>query len=390
MVALSDIADTFWSTKVWLPPNTTWADIAPGSRPDVNHADYRDLIWPLPLALVMIVLRYLLESYWLAPVGKSIGIKSTRPKKASPNPLLENAYTKNSRLKHKMLVALSKQTDMTERQIERWWRLRRNQDKPSTLVKFCENSWRCIYYTYSFVYGVIILWDKTWFWDIKHCWYGYPHQSVDNDVWWYYMISMSFYWALTASQFFDVKRKDFWQMFVHHMVTLLLMALSWVCNLHRVGSLVLVVHDCADIFLEAAKITKYANYQKLCDTIFAVFTVIWIVTRLGFYPRIIYSSSIEAPRILPMFPAYYIFNSLLILLLVLHIAWTYCILQIAYNALKAGQMEGDIRSSTSDISDSSENARPLANGTPKKTMSSLPGSPTPRKSPSATKTVDNN
>lgn len=65
-------------------------------------------------------------------------------------------------------------------------------------------------------------------------------------------------------------------MFIHHMVTLLLMSLSWVCNLHRVGSLVLVVHDCADIFLEAAKLTKYAKYQKVCDAIFAIFTVVWI------------------------------------------------------------------------------------------------------------------
>ena len=63
---------------------------------------------------------------------------------------------------------------------------------------------------------------------------------------------MAFYWSLTVTQFFDVKRKDFWQMFIHHMVTLLLMSLSWICNLHRVGSLVLVVHDCADIFLEVS------------------------------------------------------------------------------------------------------------------------------------------
>lgn len=199
---------------------------------------------------------------------------------------------------------------------------------------------------------------------------------------------MSFYWSLVVSQFFDVKRKDFWQMFVHHVVTLLLIALSWVCNLHRVGSLVLVIHDCADIFLEAAKITKYAGYQKLCDGVFAVFTVIWIATRLGFYPRIIYSTSIEAPSILPMFPAYYIFNSLLILLLLLHIAWTYLILKIAYDSLKSGkvrqiafctfhvhilmdlsltQMEGDCRSSSSELSESSESAKAaVTNGTPQK------------------------
>lgn len=62
MELLRSFSDTFWSTRVWLPPNVTWADIAPGSRPDVKHADYRDLIWPLPLALILIVLRYLVET----------------------------------------------------------------------------------------------------------------------------------------------------------------------------------------------------------------------------------------------------------------------------------------------------------------------------------------
>lgn len=366
------VSDTFWSTKVWLPPNITWEDIRPGVRSDVTHADYRHLIYPIPLAAVIIVLRWVVERYWIAPIGKAIGIKSTGPKPPKPNKVLEAAYNVNSRLSHKTTTRLMKQVDLTERQIEYWWRRRRAQDKPTTLVKFCETSWRCIYYTYSFIFGCIVMWDKPWLWDIKACWYGYPHQSVTNDIWWYYMISMAFYWSLTASQFYDVKRKDFWQMFAHHMITILLMALSWVCNLHRVGSLVLLVHDCADIFLESAKLTKYAQYQKVCDTIFAVFTVVWIVTRLMLYPRIIYSSSVEAPQILPMFPAYYIFNTLLILLLVLHVCWTYLIVQIAIKAIKSGQMEGDVRSSSSEeISDSSENSRPLLTngGTPKKQTS---------------------
>lgn len=33
-----------------------------------------------------------------------------------------------------------------------------------------------MYYTYSFVFGMIVMWDKTWLWDIKQCWYNYPHQ----------------------------------------------------------------------------------------------------------------------------------------------------------------------------------------------------------------------
>lgn len=29
---------------------------------------------------------------------------------------------------------------------------------------------------------------------------------------------------------------------------------------------------------------KYANYQKVCDCIFVMFTILWIVTRTGVYP----------------------------------------------------------------------------------------------------------
>lgn len=171
-------------------------------------------------------------------------------------------------------MGLAKQLDWTERQVERWLRLRRSQDRPSTLTKFCENrlviilvycitvcqeyaynivslfSWRCLYYIYSFFYGLIVLWDKPWLWDINHCYYKYPYHPVTNDIWWYYMVSMAFYWSLSFSQFFDVKRKDFWQMFIHHIATIALMCFSWVGNLTRIGSLVLLVHDCADIFLE--------------------------------------------------------------------------------------------------------------------------------------------
>jgi ceramide synthetase len=64
------------------------------------------------------------------------------------------------------------------------------------------------------------------------------------------MISLAFYWSLAVSQFFDVKRKDFWQMFIHHVAAICLMGFSWMCNLHRIGTLVLLTHDCSDIFLE--------------------------------------------------------------------------------------------------------------------------------------------
>ena len=84
---------------------------------------------------------------------------------------------------------------------------------------------------------------------------------------------------------------------------------------------------------------KYANYQRVCDGLFVVFTLVWIMTRLGLYPFwIMRNTTVQAPKIVDMFPAYYIFNSLLFLLLALHIFWTYLILKIAYNSLLVGKV----------------------------------------------------
>ena len=90
---------------------------------------------------------------------------------------------------------------------------------------------------------------------------------------------------------------------------------------------------------QAAKMCKYTNYQRLRDILFACFALTWVVTRLGVYPTwILYSTTIEAPQIVEMFPAYYIFNGLLSILLVLHVIWTYFILKIIYKAMYSGKV----------------------------------------------------
>lgn len=39
-------------------------------------------------------------------------------------------------------------------------------------------------------------------------------------------------------------------MVIHHMATLLLMGMSWINNFVRIGTLVLLVHDAVDSWLE--------------------------------------------------------------------------------------------------------------------------------------------
>lgn len=62
MNILSDLSAKFWSPSVWLPPNTTWADIAPGTRNGITYPDSRHLLWyPIPFAIVILILRHFIE-----------------------------------------------------------------------------------------------------------------------------------------------------------------------------------------------------------------------------------------------------------------------------------------------------------------------------------------
>lgn len=79
----------------------------------------------------------------------------------------------------------------------------------------------------------------------------------------------------------------------------------------------------------------YVKKQRLADGIFVVFTICWMVSRIGLLPyRILYYSLYKALSVVPMFAAYYIFNGLLCALQALHIVWTWFIVRIAIHAVK--------------------------------------------------------
>ncbi|XP_029833159.1 ceramide synthase 6 [Ixodes scapularis] len=350
----------FWNEDVWLPPNTTWADIKKTDK--VKYAQFDDLYYGFVVALVLLVIRYTLERVVFCPLGVRLGLKAHNGNRRAPdNHLLEKAFLSNGKMGYKQVQGLARQLEWTERRVQRWIRQRVLQEKPSTLAKFTESTWRFTFYFSVFCYGLYALSDKPWLWDTMHCWYDYPHHSVTNDLWWYYMIELGFYMSLTMSQFMDTKRKDFWQMFVHHILTILLLSFSWACNLHRIGSLVLIVHDFADVPLEAAKMAKYVKRQRLADATFAVFTICWLISRLGLYPyRVIYSTMFEAVKVIEMFAAYYIFNSLLTALQFLHIVWTWMIARIALQAISSNGVK-DLRSDDESSSDSDESPGQLQN-----------------------------
>jgi hypothetical protein len=342
------VRDWFWTKSFWLPAYSTWEELEV-QTPDLYYPNARDLWIPFPLAVILFLVRLTWERCVAQPIGQSFKLREAPPKPAAPNELLERAFKKHRKVlpSHNIVQGYCKQLDWSERAVERWWRARRAQCKPSELQRFKETSWRFLFYFVSFWGGVYTLWDKSWFKDTKHCWYGYPKQHVTADIWWYYMLELSFYWSLVLSLFMDTRRKDFTEMIVHHISTITLMSMSWSANMVRVGTLVLCVHDAVDYIMEFGKLTKYCKYHRFADAVFVLFTIVWLLTRLTIYPFwILRSTLFEATTIVGMAPIYYAYNGLLCILQVLHIFWFYIILRMAYSYIVKGSLEKDARSDT--------------------------------------------
>ena len=97
----------------------------------------------------------------------------------------------------------------------------------------------------------------------------------------YYMAELSFYFSLGCTLLIDNKRKDFNEQIIHHVATVSLLSLSYVCNFTRIGTLVMWCHDVSDIFLESAKLCVYAKPTiakvPVADILFAFFGIIFFV-----------------------------------------------------------------------------------------------------------------
>ncbi|XP_030639930.1 ceramide synthase 2 [Chanos chanos] len=328
----------------WLPNGLTWRDIEESGGP--RHPLPRDLLLTLPLALAFVAIRYAFERVVALPLSRKLGVRDRIRVRAPPVPKLEAFYQqKNKQPTQSEIVSLGKQCDLTQRQIESWFRHRRNQDRPSNTKKFCEATWRFVFYLIAFVAGLASLIDTPWFWDHRECWRGYPKQPVTEAQFWYYILELSFYCSLLLCVSVDVKRKDFKEQIIHHIATIFLIGFSYCGNFVRVGTLVMLVHDSSDFLLESAKMFNYSGWRKTCDTLFVIFAVVFLVTRLVVLPtRVIYSTVVQSLDFFNPFPGYFFFNGLLLVLQALHVFWAWLILRMVYKFVFLGKVERDERS----------------------------------------------
>ncbi|NXI70512.1 CERS4 synthase, partial [Anseranas semipalmata] len=343
------LSEEFWHHKYWLPPGTTWEDMKDSA--DIRYPKPQDLLFCIPGALLLIIVRCIFERTIALPLGRRLGVSDKLRPKPQPNATLEGFYNLLGRNpKEVALISLAKQSNLPVKKVETWFRHRRAQDHPRLTKKFCEASWRFTFYFTSFFSGLALLYDKPWVWDHTVCWLSFPQQPLLPALGWFYLLELSFYCSLVATLPFDVKRKDFKEQIIHHIATITLIFVSYCANLIRFGMIVMLIHDASDYILELAKMLHYMKLKWVCEAVFIVFTVVFISSRLVIFPLITYYYFVTKFQ---MFLISCLINAFLMILQLLHIFWSYLILQMVFSITLHGEKRKDARSDTEE-SDRSE------------------------------------
>ncbi|CAL1584940.1 unnamed protein product [Knipowitschia caucasica] len=341
---LSRLREQLWADWIWFPEGHGWDDFQ--DRGDGKVFPQTSDLWAtLPIALCFLLLRPLFERTIGSPLAALLGVRDKPRVCVAANPTLESYFRTSKHPSQKSLENLTKQTGLSAPQVQRWFRRRRNQDRPSLVKKFQEASWRFTFYLFAFFAGLAVLVDKPWFYDMKMMWEDFPKMPLVPSQYWYYMIELGFYISLLFSVASDVKRKDFKEQIVHHVATISLIGFSWLVNYIRAGTLIMLVHDASDYLMESAKMFNYAGWRMTCNIIFTLFAAVFIVTRLVILPFwIIHTTWVYPLTLYPPFFGFYFFNGLLLVLLALHVFWAVLILRMVVKFLPANNIVEDERS----------------------------------------------
>jgi len=273
----------------------------------------------------------------------------------------------NQRLKHRVEALVARVAVSFEERIL--------DEKQKAVQKYAQAATEAMFYGSFALVGLAIVPSQPFFWPSSKWWIDFStgqHSYMRQDLRCYYIMYASRYMQAIVSVLMEHKRKDFIEMQVHHVVTVGLVGLSYYGGWNRVGVIVMVLLDPADVPLHVAKLCKYtydygrgAIWQTLADRCFELFALVFFITRICMYPYVCWSSHFEAARYFEFDAAAWTCVALLEILLVLQCYWFWLLMKAIINMLTKGGVE-DIRS------DDEEDDKAEGTGRSKLTCSDIP------------------
>jgi len=218
----------------------------------------------------------------------------------------------------------------------------------------------------------------------------WPSSTNDNPLWTMeikaaYMIETAWYLSsIMLLIFVDARKKDFLEMVVHHIVTIVLLVVSVQVKHVKIGCIIYMLHNISDVFLHSAKLVNYLDYKKAADVLFGTFVIVFFITRLVLYPLFVLNTCVreglyyegflpwpedETPR-MEHSRHEWALVALLSALIPIHVYWFGLIVRMIIRMIVTkSSVENDIRSDDEDEAEYDEEDKSDAQDVPAKATS---------------------
>jgi acyl-CoA-dependent ceramide synthase len=143
---------------------------------------------------------------------------------------------------------------------------------------------------------------------LRALWTHWPTREIGGLLKWYILIQSAFWLQQIMVINIEERRKDHWQMFTHHIITCTLLFTSYGYHQTKVAHVILCLMDVVDLFLpvsllrfsylvhpkanpifQLAKCLKYLGFGSICDILFGMFMLTWIIARHILYLTVCFS-----------------------------------------------------------------------------------------------------
>lgn len=255
--------------------------------------------------------------------------------------------------------------------------------------KWQEQSWQLFVHAGFTMIELMILSGEGYGWwaDPRFCWIPHPRDqgSLHSPLLRFFYMAQLGVWIYTCfvHRFVDERRKDYFVMYLHHVVTICLVGVSWALDYWRIGLIVVFIHDISDIFVDSLKLINYLKLEGPrgwygSEIAYVSCVLSWMYWRLWEYPfRVIKGAYYDTWEMLSSYPAsstvYAIrtffsdgtaplmsppdlpmlveMNVLLFVLLGLHIYWFHLFVMIGYRILTESAREASRQEYEGDSDD---------------------------------------
>jgi len=217
--------------------------------------------------------------------------------------------------------------------------------------KILTEIYKSAYFLVDSLFAYYILKDGEWIpkemlgeGDSRLMFKNFPYESYTPTIRLYYQVHFGYHFMSLIFHFVGPIRSDFFEMLLHHLITIALIFLSYMMNYLRIGSLVMFIHDIADLvgyFSRSLVEIKHVNKSKILYLFYALFLVSWFYTRLYVFPLCVLSVNLQV-KIKDNLYGLDFMTGLLCVLFVLHVYWFSLLLKAGYKKIKGQEFSDQV------------------------------------------------